>query len=136
MDGVLGDLPKCVRGCDIDDMFCQRGEVHHEVVGCEVKQAGRDLHGVEESWKVGLCLEIGYARGGGMNISCNMAEDTGGAGEVGASNIAAVMSFVLESVKEIDELFKAVMASSEGGKPHNSTASSTASLRWGCQAVC
>ena len=32
MDGVLGDLPKCVLGCDIDDMFCQRGEVHHEVV--------------------------------------------------------------------------------------------------------
>ena len=27
MGGVLGDLPKCVLGCDIDDIFCQRGEV-------------------------------------------------------------------------------------------------------------
>ena len=126
MDGVLGDLPKCVLGCDIDDMFCQRGEVHHEVVnnacgiiitksvgaGCEVKHAGRDLHGVEESWKVGLCLEIGYAQGGGMNSSCNMAEDTVGAGGVAASNIAVMNSFVLESFNKINKLFEMVVAGS------------------------
>jgi hypothetical protein len=89
----FGGSPKS----DIDNVFRQRGEVR-----CEGDNLGgylsdlitrRDRHGVEESWKAGLYLKIGYAQRGCAKSSWNMAEGKVGVGGVGTSNIHG---FVLE----------------------------------------